>query len=88
MNNASRSRLEIEGLWATLESNAELFGPCHPETLAVAHSLATTFWCAGEIDQAIGLPGPSLTASTLDEDHLMRADILSTLGELLLEQYI
>jgi tetratricopeptide (TPR) repeat protein len=78
---------EIEGLWATLESNAELFGPCHPETLAVAHSLATAFWCSGEIDRAIGLLDQALDRLTsLDEDHPMRADILSTLGEIMFEQ--
>lgn len=73
---------------AMLDSHKDLFGPFHPQTLAVVGALAIAFWRAGDIDRAIGLLDQNLDrlTSSLGREHPMRVNVLSTLGEIMAEQ--
>jgi tetratricopeptide (TPR) repeat protein len=79
---------EIETLMAVLDSHKDLFGPFHPQTLAVVNTLAIAFWRAGDIDRAIGLLDQTVDrlTSSLGREHPMRVNVLSTLGEIMVEQ--
>lgn len=79
---------DLEEHVATLRLCTEQLGPCHPRTLTAANRLAVAFWLAGYTDQAVGLLDHALefVASTPGSDYPQRVDLLSTLGEILLEQ--
>jgi tetratricopeptide (TPR) repeat protein len=78
---------EIYGLIGELDRQAAHFGPYHCETIAVAHRLAIAVWRAGDIDRAISILDQALNgiASWPQSDQIVRADILSTLAEILVE---
>jgi tetratricopeptide (TPR) repeat protein len=71
-----------------LDQLAAQFGPYHPETVAVARQLAVGFWCAGEVDRAIGILSQALQglASSADPNNPVRLELLCTLSEILVEQ--
>ncbi len=79
---------EIERHVAALRSCTRQLGPSHPRTLMAAKTLATAFWLAGYTDRAIALLDQALNflTATPAREHRMRADLLSTLGEILFEQ--
>src|SRR5579871_5287081 len=67
-------------------STAEL-GAFDPRTIAVAHRLAAAFWHVGHVDQAISLLDQALEGlATTGSSHPVRADVLCTLGEILIDQ--
>jgi hypothetical protein len=80
---------QIEGRIAFLDMCSDFLGVGHPQTLAAAKDLALALWSAGYGEQAIALLEQALdrVTSTLGPDHAARVDILSTLGEVLLEEY-
>ena len=61
-----------------------MFGPYHPETLAVANDLAIAFWDAGDIGQALAILEQTVE-NTLAE-HRVRSELLCTLGEIMVGQ--
>jgi tetratricopeptide (TPR) repeat protein len=73
---------------AALRFCTDQLGPSHPRTLMAAKTLATAFWLAGYTDRAIALLDQALDflAATPAREHGMRADLLSTLGEILFER--
>src|SRR5215470_5925346 len=79
---------DIPLLMTELDQNAARFGPYHPETLATAHRLAVGFWCAGEVDRAIGILNQALQglAASARPNDPVQIDLLSTLAEILVEQ--
>jgi hypothetical protein len=56
--------------------------------IEVAHELAISMWCAGDIDGAVGLLEQVLdrATSSLGSDHPLRVDLLITLAGILVEQ--
>ena len=74
---------ELEGDVETLRLCSEQLGSCHPETLMAAQSLAVALWHAGYTDHALGLLDQALdfSASSLEDEHPLRVDLLNTLGE-------
>jgi hypothetical protein len=80
---------DIQGLVATLHSQADRFGPDHPQTLVAVNQLALALWGAGKVDQAIGLLDQALgrLTSSLGPEHPMRVDVLRTFGEIMFEQH-
>jgi tetratricopeptide (TPR) repeat protein len=79
---------DLYDLIVDVESHAERYGLSHPNTLAAANKLAIAFRDCGEVAQAIGLLTQVLdqSDSSPDLDDPIRADLLSTLGEILFEQ--
>jgi tetratricopeptide (TPR) repeat protein len=79
---------DIRGLIAALDRRAAKFGPYHPETLATAHQLAIAFWCAGDPNRAIGILKQALQGldPSVESNHPVRMDLLSTFAEILAEQ--
>ena len=63
--NGADESIEIPELVAALDSYSVLFGPYHPQTIAVANRLAIAFWRAGDINQAVGLLDQALAGSSL-----------------------
>jgi tetratricopeptide (TPR) repeat protein len=81
-----RSQLAIPDLVAALESSSAQLGPYDPRTITVANRLAIAFWHAGGIDQAINLLDQALDRLAVSgSEHPIRADVLCTLGEILIE---
>jgi tetratricopeptide (TPR) repeat protein len=79
--------VEIQGLLAALDSHTSSFGADHPQTLAAVNNLALAFWRAGDIDGAIGLLDQALDrTSHRGLQHPIQIDLLSTLGEIMLEE--
>jgi tetratricopeptide (TPR) repeat protein len=78
---------EIHGLIGELDRQAAHFGPYHSLTIAAAHRLAVAVWRTGDIDRAIGILDQALNgiASWPQPDRFVRAGILSTLAEILVE---
>jgi len=75
-------------LMVDVESHTAGYGPNHPDTLAAAKRLAIAFRDCGEVAQAIDLLTRILDqpASSSQVDDRVRVDLLSTLGQMLLEQ--
>jgi len=84
----AREASGIAGLTAALDSQTARLGPFHPQTIRVANKLAIAFWSAGNINRAIGLLDQALDglACSVDRDHPVRTDLLSTLGEIMVQQ--
>ena len=72
-----------------LDLCTDRFGPYHPDTLAVAKQLAMALWRGGDGNRAIGLLDRTLDqlTSCLGHEHPSRISVLSTLGEIMLEQH-
>jgi tetratricopeptide (TPR) repeat protein len=79
---------DILTLLDALDTHTNLLGADHPQTLSVAHQLATAIWCAGDSEGAAGLLEQILerATSTLGDEHSLRIDVLTSLGEILFEQ--
>ena len=69
---------EISDLVDALDLLTRQFGPYHPQTLAIANSLATAFWNAGDIDQALAILEQAVENASAE--HPIRSELLSTLG--------
>lgn len=78
----------VPRLMMELDQHVARFGPDHPEAIAVAHRLAVGFWCAGELDRAIGILNEALQRIRLwtDPNDPLQFDLLGTLAEILAEQ--
>jgi tetratricopeptide (TPR) repeat protein len=79
---------EVEKLFAALQRHSEVFGPHHPRTLEVVHSLAIALWQSGNIHGAVDLLHQALDRlnSSFGKEHAARVDVLHTLGQITLEQ--
>jgi tetratricopeptide (TPR) repeat protein len=79
---------EVRELFAALQEHSDVFGPHHPRTLAVVHSLAIALWQSGNIPGAIDLLAQARdrVKPALGEAHPARIEILHTLGQIALEQ--
>jgi tetratricopeptide (TPR) repeat protein len=79
---------EVRKLFAALQTHSEVFGPHHPRTLEVVHSLAIALSQSGNIHGAVDLLHQALDSlnSSLGKDHPARVDVLHTLGQITLEQ--
>ena len=79
---------QIYGFMAALDSYTDRFGPCHPQTVAMANKLAIAFWRAGEVCQAIALLDQVLRDldTSPEPENPMRVDLLSTLAKIFFEQ--
>jgi tetratricopeptide (TPR) repeat protein len=79
---------EVQNLFVALQTHSDVFGPDHPRTLAVVHSLAIALWQSGNIPGAIDLlaqAGDRLKPA-LGEAYPAGVEMLHTLGQIALEQ--
>jgi tetratricopeptide (TPR) repeat protein len=79
---------EVQKLFGALQTHSEVFGPHHPRTLVVVHSLAIALWQSGNIPGAIDLLAQARDRlkPALGEAHPARIEMLHTLGQIALEQ--
>lgn len=79
---------EVRMLFTALQTHSDVFGPLHPRTLAVVHSLAIALWKSGNIPGAVDLLGQARDRlkPALGEAHLARVEMLHTLGQIVSEQ--
>jgi tetratricopeptide (TPR) repeat protein len=84
----TRESTEICGLIAALDSHTAQFGACHPRTIAIVNRLAIAFWNAGDVNRAVSVLDQALESSdsSLDREHRIRAYLLCTLGEIMVDQ--
>jgi tetratricopeptide (TPR) repeat protein len=79
---------EVRRLLAALQTHDDMFGPQHPRTLVIVHSLAIALWESGNIPGAIDLlmQARDRLKPTLGEAHPARVEMLHTLGQIAFEQ--
>ncbi len=82
------SASDIQSMAATLTSYGNLFGPHHPQTLAVMAQLGRTVWKAGDAARGRKLLERAAQglSKRLPRAHPARMLALNALGELLFEQ--
>lgn len=77
----------ISNLESSLLACSARLGQVHPETIALANQLANAYWRSGRVDQAVGVLDQALTElGSSETEASSRAEILCTLGQILLEQ--
>ena len=81
-------RTELPGMFATLCSYENLFGPYHPQTLYLAMQLGFALRRRGQLDSARRVLEGCLRSvcQALGRDHDWRAQILNALREILVLQ--